>query len=156
MGSEMCIRDRGRIVRITAPKSPLCENTNPENTVNQNIRQTAASPVAGPSGHKLVTVPTAPGTEIIAGREQETGSGQQWGGTSQPSGQGLDGSMAARETVRPAAAKPLAPDRAVWQEWNTVGPSSVHLAIRLQNYACLLYTSPSPRDLSTSRMPSSA
>ena len=24
------------------------------------------------------------------------------------------------------------------------------------NYACLLYTSPSPRDLSTSRMPSSA
>ena len=25
-----------------------------------------------------------------------------------------------------------------------------------QNYVCLLYTSPSPRDLSTSRMPSSA
>ena len=25
-----------------------------------------------------------------------------------------------------------------------------------QDYACLLYTSPSPRDLSTSRMPSSA
>ena len=27
---------------------------------------------------------------------------------------------------------------------------------RLRNKACLLYTSPSPRDLSTSRMPSSA
>ena len=27
---------------------------------------------------------------------------------------------------------------------------------RLQHYYCLLYTSPSPRDLSTSRMPSSA
>ena len=26
----------------------------------------------------------------------------------------------------------------------------------LKNYTCLLYTSPSPRDLSTSRMPSSA
>ena len=26
----------------------------------------------------------------------------------------------------------------------------------LQTYSCLLYTSPSPRDLSTSRMPSSA
>ena len=28
--------------------------------------------------------------------------------------------------------------------------------IEALNYACLLYTSPSPRDLSTSRMPSSA
>ena len=27
---------------------------------------------------------------------------------------------------------------------------------RIQSYSCLLYTSPSPRDLSTSRMPSSA
>ena len=29
-------------------------------------------------------------------------------------------------------------------------------AKKIQNKACLLYTSPSPRDLSTSRMPSSA
>ena len=28
--------------------------------------------------------------------------------------------------------------------------------LEINNYACLLYTSPSPRDLSTSRMPSSA
>ena len=28
--------------------------------------------------------------------------------------------------------------------------------LRIQAYICLLYTSPSPRDLSTSRMPSSA
>ena len=27
---------------------------------------------------------------------------------------------------------------------------------QIDNYGCLLYTSPSPRDLSTSRMPSSA
>ena len=31
-----------------------------------------------------------------------------------------------------------------------------HLLSELDFYACLLYTSPSPRDLSTSRMPSSA
>ena len=30
------------------------------------------------------------------------------------------------------------------------------IEIVLLNYTCLLYTSPSPRDLSTSRMPSSA
>ena len=35
----------------------------------------------------------------------------------------------------------------------TVLPSSANLAMFV---ACLLYTSPSPRDLSTSRMPSSA
>ena len=37
--------------------------------------------------------------------------------------------------------------------------SAIKLAAReqgLQNISCLLYTSPSPRDLSTSRMPSSA
>ena len=31
-----------------------------------------------------------------------------------------------------------------------------HLQLIMQEWACLLYTSPSPRDLSTSRMPSSA
>ena len=34
---------------------------------------------------------------------------------------------------------------AAWRSWQTT-----------QNWRCLLYTSPSPRDLSTSRMPSSA
>ena len=37
------------------------------------------------------------------------------------------------------------------KEWNTSGHSSP-----LHDIDCLLYTSPSPRDLSTSRMPSSA
>eukprot|EP00831_Metopus_contortus_P032551 TRINITY_DN26264_c0_g1_i1.p1 TRINITY_DN26264_c0_g1~~TRINITY_DN26264_c0_g1_i1.p1 ORF type:complete len:173 (-),score=41.21 TRINITY_DN26264_c0_g1_i1:131-649(-) len=32
----------------------------------------------------------------------------------------------------------------------------IHLRSKYQYYTCLLYTSPSPRDLSTSRMPSSA
>ena len=36
--------------------------------------------------------------------------------------------------------------------WRTIGVSGM----RIQAIACLLYTSPSPRDLSTSRMPSSA
>ena len=36
-----------------------------------------------------------------------------------------------------------------------VSPSSVK-GVGSRFYACLLYTSPSPRDLSTSRMPSSA
>ena len=35
--------------------------------------------------------------------------------------------------------------------WNTVGINDCG-----STYCCLLYTSPSPRDLSTSRMPSSA
>ena len=33
---------------------------------------------------------------------------------------------------------------------------SVDMGVAIQGYTCLLYTSPSPRDLSTSRMPSSA
>ena len=40
--------------------------------------------------------------------------------------------------------------RALWIIFTLLGGSGI-LA-----YACLLYTSPSPRDLSTSRMPSSA
>ena len=36
------------------------------------------------------------------------------------------------------------------------GDSVKTVLIFLLSYACLLYTSPSPRDLSTSRMPSSA
>ena len=39
--------------------------------------------------------------------------------------------------------------------WGQYGPLS-HAAGHDINYICLLYTSPSPRDLSTSRMPSSA
>ena len=34
--------------------------------------------------------------------------------------------------------------------------NDLFIAIKGKNYDCLLYTSPSPRDLSTSRMPSSA
>ena len=37
-----------------------------------------------------------------------------------------------------------------------VSESAVEMNSGLQFYDCLLYTSPSPRDLSTSRMPSSA
>ena len=41
---------------------------------------------------------------------------------------------------------------------NLVKESSIdfRLELALAGYSCLLYTSPSPRDLSTSRMPSSA
>ena len=43
-------------------------------------------------------------------------------------------------------------------EWNstTAGPFLLATFARLRAMICLLYTSPSPRDLSTSRMPSSA
>ena len=41
---------------------------------------------------------------------------------------------------------------AVQELFDVLGVESDHIAIR----TCLLYTSPSPRDLSTSRMPSSA
>ena len=43
-------------------------------------------------------------------------------------------------------------------KFHSVRQSGLHLKIPLidQISACLLYTSPSPRDLSTSRMPSSA
>ena len=37
----------------------------------------------------------------------------------------------------------------------TLGPKGRNVVID-KSYGCLLYTSPSPRDLSTSRMPSSA
>ena len=51
-----------------------------------------------------------------------------------------------------------------WSRRSTVVPEMVGLTIAVHNgrqhlpifITCLLYTSPSPRDLSTSRMPSSA
>ena len=36
------------------------------------------------------------------------------------------------------------------------GPTAFTMMARAEGMSCLLYTSPSPRDLSTSRMPSSA
>ena len=47
----------------------------------------------------------------------------------------------------------------VWIEGFLKSNSSIQLSMTVTPesvYACLLYTSPSPRDLSTSRMPSSA
>eukprot|EP00831_Metopus_contortus_P028780 TRINITY_DN23821_c0_g1_i2.p4 TRINITY_DN23821_c0_g1~~TRINITY_DN23821_c0_g1_i2.p4 ORF type:complete len:107 (+),score=17.44 TRINITY_DN23821_c0_g1_i2:619-939(+) len=37
-----------------------------------------------------------------------------------------------------------------------IHPRCINFITEISNYTCLLYTSPSPRDLSTSRMPSSA
>ena len=42
------------------------------------------------------------------------------------------------------------------QEYNRFEQKIHQLRDRMMNSTCLLYTSPSPRDLSTSRMPSSA
>ena len=42
-----------------------------------------------------------------------------------------------------------------WDAKKTLGITGLH-EILSRDYGCLLYTSPSPRDLSTSRMPSSA
>ena len=42
------------------------------------------------------------------------------------------------------------------QRFRLVGVTSFNLLLLASCWACLLYTSPSPRDLSTSRMPSSA
>ena len=40
--------------------------------------------------------------------------------------------------------------------WIATGPDLGKRVGEFKSYTCLLYTSPSPRDLSTSRMPSSA
>ena len=40
--------------------------------------------------------------------------------------------------------------------WSSAGVKGFKGSRKSTPYACLLYTSPSPRDLSTSRMPSSA
>ena len=45
---------------------------------------------------------------------------------------------------------------AVYSETSTTGIAGYARLKRTTAYTCLLYTSPSPRDLSTSRMPSSA
>ena len=66
-----------------------------------------------------------------------------------------------KQEVRAAALAKLAvqPGDTLWDVGAGTGSVSVELALaapRGHVYACLLYTSPSPRDLSTSRMPSSA
>ena len=48
---------------------------------------------------------------------------------------------------------------ALWGMTHTLSPDDISgrvIIVPAMNYPCLLYTSPSPRDLSTSRMPSSA
>ena len=76
------------------------------------------------------------------------------------------------EMARSAVKENKLPWRSFWNgEKGTQGPISVKWnierwptlyvidakgIIRYKNISCLLYTSPSPRDLSTSRMPSSA
>ena len=39
---------------------------------------------------------------------------------------------------------------------DVLGATKIHDTFKMEEQGCLLYTSPSPRDLSTSRMPSSA
>ena len=47
-------------------------------------------------------------------------------------------------------------DESADAEWNII-PGNIPVTVTITNIdPCLLYTSPSPRDLSTSRMPSSA
>eukprot|EP00831_Metopus_contortus_P062431 TRINITY_DN54555_c0_g1_i1.p2 TRINITY_DN54555_c0_g1~~TRINITY_DN54555_c0_g1_i1.p2 ORF type:complete len:107 (-),score=6.96 TRINITY_DN54555_c0_g1_i1:7-327(-) len=48
------------------------------------------------------------------------------------------------------------PSSGQWNQSNTDFSGSLQLLNRRHDQICLLYTSPSPRDLSTSRMPSSA
>ena len=48
------------------------------------------------------------------------------------------------------------PDVAILQEIKSVDENFPRDLFEERGYNCLLYTSPSPRDLSTSRMPSSA
>ena len=47
-------------------------------------------------------------------------------------------------------------DMRIWGTFHKKMENYEILGYSLTSYACLLYTSPSPRDLSTSRMPSSA
>ena len=64
--------------------------------------------------------------------------------------------------TQPLTVGPLFSDHAVLQQgtsvaiWGTATPSMVVTVHADWGNTCLLYTSPSPRDLSTSRMPSSA
>ena len=47
-------------------------------------------------------------------------------------------------------------DLTIWNPEEVLGISASEIATNTMYTGCLLYTSPSPRDLSTSRMPSSA
>ena len=65
-----------------------------------------------------------------------------------------EGEFKAYFTSRPYLSDlPRPPGIVIIQEIFGISPFLKEMANR---YACLLYTSPSPRDLSTSRMPSSA
>ena len=59
-----------------------------------------------------------------------------------------------------ATASPGSTQRSIEQLWNRLNVKQIYVAKReddlLKPYACLLYTSPSPRDRTRSRMPSSA
>ena len=77
--------------------------------------------------------------------------------TSEELARGIDREWLAAAGDPEAALGPILFDK--WAE-NTLGTGEtrfVHMAVDANvNGTCLLYTSPSPRDLSTSRMPSSA
>ena len=60
------------------------------------------------------------------------------------------------EVPAPEIPKDAAPKVEEKAEPPCPGPNALRVGDVAQNQNCLLYTSPSPRDLSTSRMPSSA
>ena len=67
--------------------------------------------------------------------------------------------LAAMASMTVLAADGDAPAPAMYATFASLVPPVVAIVLALitkEVYSCLLYTSPSPRDLSTSRMPSSA
>ena len=63
--------------------------------------------------------------------------------------------MNSRRFILFAAGLALSLGQAAAQETNSA-PASVAIGLEGQHMVCLLYTSPSPRDVEESRMPSSA
>ena len=98
-----------------------------------------------PSTKRLLGTPFTPEKNIVGGSKGEGGEAT----TSTVSG----GAAAAKDLWSDGGGDVASSNR--WA-MGPVARKALFLSLQAGAVACLLYTSPSPRDLSTSRMPSSA
>ena len=167
MGSEMCIRDRGLASQVMLTDGPMARSVADLRTAMEVLHgrdprdpRSVTIPLDGPDTRRRVAVVhSVPGASchpsVIDGVERAASA------LTDAGWEVVESTPPEMERCSDVWAHLLAADVAVLME--AARPIlSEELAAVLDDLAdryskaCLLYTSPSPRDLSTSRMPSSA
>ena len=153
MGSEMCIRDRDIILELKNIKHSFTRDNEVLKDISLQVNRGEIITILGPSGCGKTTL-----LRIIAGLEEQSA------GTVSIDNEIVSGHLNHVNTEERNIGL-VVQERALFPHLSIVNnvkfgikgtnKNNTDRAMSLLKF-CLLYTSPSPRDLSTSRMPSSA